>query len=213
MKKIITLIILSIILIPTIVSAEVGAGTPVGIFNDEASCLAELELNDKEGNQHATAGYYITCVEISCVNSKVQYTDKAPMLENIVCSNANKNPFIKNRQSGISGHEDLEEGKSCLMEEDDDGNVFVTTYATVNSQYNCTKTSTGENYGIPTTSSHITSTTSNNLTTSPTTAKQEENIKSPATGINTYYLALTILAVFLSGGLYIINKKNLFKKI
>ena len=51
------------------------------------------------------------------------------------------------------------------------------------------------------------------LTTSPTTAKQEENIKSPATGINTYYLALTILAVFLSGGLYIINKKNLFKKI
>lgn len=212
MKKTITLMILSIILIPTMVNAEVGAGTPVGIFNDEEPCLAELELNEAEANKNATTGYYLTCIEITCVNSKVKHTDKAPMLENVTCGNSNKNPFVISRQSGISDNGELEEGKSCLMEEDDDGNVFVTTYATVKSQYNCAKTSTGENYGVPITSSTTTPTTSN-ISTSTTTAKPEENIKSPETGINTYYLALTILAVILSGGVYIINKKNLFKKI
>ena len=204
MKRI-SILLLPIILVPVIVKADVGSGTAVGIYNDEATCLAELELNNEEENKNATEGYYLTCVEISCVDSEVKHLDRAPMNDNITCANKNKNYFIAGRQSGISGHGGLEEGTACLMEEgENEEPAFVTTYATVIYQYNCSKISTGENYGTP---------SSPPSTTTVTPDKTEEDVKSPPTGINTYYLVLAISVVLLSSGVYIINKKNLFKKI
>ena len=202
MKKIKHLIICSILLIlmiPTIVNAEVGPLTTVGLFDTIEQCRDELEKNDYSKNSNATNGYYLSCIEVSCVSNQVSHHDIDPFEEFVTCANGNKNPYVANIDSAIARDSKLTERAVCSLNEDDE-NYLQSQYATKIDQFNCLLNKDGSVY-------------SSNSTTTTTTAAPTGTDPNPQTGINTYYMVLGSTVILLSIGLYIINKKNLFKKI
>lgn len=83
-------------------------------------------------------------------------------------------------------------------------------YFTQKTFYNCSQNTGGSDYTTTTTKS---SGNDNNNNNSNNTNTPNNNEKSPNTGVEDYYLALSISAAVLIGGLFILNKKNVFKKI
>lgn len=195
MKKLKYLLIILLLIIPTIVLAEVEHDTPVRIYDTKTECEAQLELNG--ANTNATNGYYLSCIEVTCVSSKVTHADFAPLNSNVTCANGNKNPYRELIDSAIATGHGLELGATCSVD-DQDEDYLKTQYATRIDQFNCLLNRNGTAY------------TSGTVDPDEDKTKDETN---PQTGINTYYLVLGSTVVLLSTGLYIINKKNLFKKI
>lgn len=204
MKKFISILILLVLALPVVVNALVDDDTQVGLYNTLAECNERLALNDATANSQATGGYYLTCLEVTCVADEVVHNDLAPFSENVTCANGNENPFLNIRQSGITLKSGLELDSPCSYDAESEY-FFENTFATVRYQFNCVQDSSG---GIYNSTSNNTG-DNNNTSTSNNT----DEVTSPETGINTYYIALASLAIILSIGLYIINKKNLFKKI
>ncbi|MDD2409392.1 MAG: hypothetical protein PHD03_01570 [Bacilli bacterium] len=203
MKKFVSILILLILSFPVIVKAAVDENTGVGLYNTRAECETMLDQNDDLANKQASNGYYLTCLEVTCNTNIVAHNDLAPFASNVTCANGNTNPFLNITQSGITLKQGIDLGDSCSTN-DQDLNYLADTYATVLYQYNCVQDSDGGIYISPNNTSPI------NITN---TSTNSDKVKSPATGINTYYIALGSIAVILSIGLYIVNKKNLFKKI
>ena len=190
---------------PTIVNAEVNHLTDIKLVKTREACLQELALNDEEENNSATNGYYLSCIAVSCTNNQVTYDeDVAPFEENVTCANGNNNPYVNIVRSAFSDYK-LEDGAACTLTEGED-NYFNASFGTFVTQYNCLLNGDGSVYK---TSSN------NNPPGGDQTGNNSDTDKepNPKTGINTYYAVLGSSVVILSIGLYIINKKNLFKKI
>lgn len=200
MKKLKYLLITLLLIIPTTVSAKVEHDTPVRLYDTKSECEAQLELND--ANTNATNGYYLSCIEVTCVNSSVDHDDLEPLNDNVTCANGNQNPYREVIDSAIATGHKLELGATCSTD-DQDEDYLDTQYATRIDQFNCLLNRNGSSY------------TSGTVDPDPDEDKEDEtkDETNPQTGINTYYLVLGSTVVFLSTGLYIINKKNLFKKI
>lgn len=205
MKKIICLLFLLILSFPVVVNAAVDDDTPVALYTTRAECETMLDQNDDTANAQASSGYYLTCLEVTCETNSVDHNDITPFASNVTCANGNPNPFLTITQSAITLREGLDPGDSCSTN-DQDLNYLADTWATILYQYNCVQDSDGGTYTSP---NNTTNTTAN----TGTTDANGNEVKSPATGINTYYLALASIVIILSGTLYIVNKKNLFKKI
>ncbi|MDD4408073.1 MAG: hypothetical protein PHX19_03385 [Bacilli bacterium] len=201
MKKYICILIL-LLSFPVVVNATVDENTNVALYPNRTECETALEQNDDVANSQASNGYYLAGLEITCENSIVAHNPIAPFASNVICANGNLDPFLNITQSGITLRAGIEAGDSCSTN-DQDLNYLADTWATVLYQYNCVQDSDGGTY---------TSNTTTTTTTASTNTTGDE-VKSPATGIDTYYIALGLVAGILSIGLYIVNKKNLFKKI
>lgn len=201
MKKLKYLLITILLLIPTTVGAEVNSDTTVGLFDTRDECVAKLELNGS--NTNASNGYYLSCVKITCVNSSVAHDDLEPLNDNVTCANGNTNPYREIIKSGIATNHGLELGATCSTD-DQDEDYLKTQYATRIDQFNCLLNRNGSSY-----------TSGGTVDPDPDEDKDDKtkDETNPQTGIDTYYLVLGSTVVFLSTGLYIINKKNLFKKI
>jgi hypothetical protein len=202
MKKSIYLLLSLVLMLPVIVSAEVKHDTDIKLVGTREECLQELELNEDDDNKSASEGYYLSCIAVSCKNGLVSYDeDLEPFEENVTCANGNKNPYTYIVQSAFSQFE-LEENASCSLNEADE-NYFDAKFGTFVTRYNCLLNGDGSVY----------KSTSNNDTGGNPTGGNSDKEPNPQTGINTYYTVLGSSVVILSIGLYIINKKNLFKKI
>lgn len=197
MKKLKYLLIALLLIIPTTVLAEVKHDTPVKLYDTKTECEAQLELND--ANTNATNGYYLSCIEVTCLSSKVVHADLAPLNSNVTCANGNQNPYRELIDSAIATGHGLELGATCSTD-DQDEDYLKTQYATRIDQFNCLLNRNGSTY------------TSGTVDSDPDEDKTTDETN-PQTGINTYYMVLGSTVIFLSTGLYIINKKNLFKKI
>lgn len=204
MMKNIKYILASILIIstPLSVNAAVDYSTTVGIFNTDAECRSELAKNDKSINSKAATGYYLSCFAISCgVNQAVTHEDVEPFALNVTCANGNPNPYKELVYTAIIPGGDLELNRTCSIDEQDEDFVGL-QFATTLLQYNCLQTETGGIYN-----------STQNTQTTTTPVVDEGAVKNPNTSIDTYYLVLGSMVVTLSACLYVINKKNLFKKI
>ncbi len=211
MKKLIHLIAISILLSPLTVNAKVDSSTEGETFNTKAECETRLlSENDKEANKSASNGYYLTCVETTCVSSYEFYKDLAPIMSNITCENNNTDPYVV-AKSGFMKWDKINWSLNWTYTstvpcdtDPEEGAPFTDQYHATVINYNCTKKKDNTEYQVV--NNDITTTNNNNNTSN-------ENTKNPETGINTYYLVLSGTVLILSIGLYVINKKNLFKKI
>ena len=192
MKK---LLMLLIILIPVGVEAQIGPESPqAGEVASRAECLSYVAQNASETIRNAEAGFYLTCIEITCQNGTINHNDLRPILENVSCRNNNRNFRHFSDRGGAQG-ENLAEGATC-------GADFEETFVTEVFQFTCLYNANGEPYAAD-------SGTENN--TNPDHGGEANN--NPETALNTYYAVLAISIIVLAIGLYYVNKQNLFKKI
>lgn len=198
MKKKMLLTIL-LLMMPFVVYAKVDNNTEVGQHSTQVECMQDVAQNDAEANKNATTGYYLTCIKVSCVNSKVAHDDLAPLSANITCQNKNTEPWRVITQSAITAGVGLDESSDCSTNSEDE-DYLEESYFTVLYQFNCVRTISGATYNLQP-----------DVTT--TTTGGAANVDSPPTGVDTYYFVLSMIVVLLSIGLYIVNKKSLFKKI
>lgn len=202
MKK---LLISLLLIMPIGVFAKVDQNTTTTIWNvkDEADakskCTAAANQNGGNSISNATAGYYLECIEVSCTNSKNVH--KKLNTYAVSCANGNSKPNAI-IDAGAPASE-IKEGASCT-----DTGAYV--YFTQKTFYNCSQNTGGSDYTTTTTKS---SSKDNNNNNSNNTNTPNNNEESPNTGVEDYYLALSISAAVLIGGLFILNKKNVFKKI
>ena len=198
MKK---LLISLLLIMPIGVFAKVDQNTTTTIWNvkDEADaknkCIEAANQNGGTSLSNATAGYYLECIEVSCTNSKNVH--KKLNTYAVSCANGNTTPnAIIDAGAPASA---IKEGTTCT-----DTGAYV--YFTQKTFYNCSQKVGGTEY----TPSTPTNPGNKDEASSETPSNKEE---SPNTGVEDYYLALTASAVVLIGGLFILNKKNVFKKI
>lgn len=229
------LFIVLLVLLPIIVFAEVDENTLTTNWEVASEsnafdlCMNEENKNNAGELSSATTGYYLYCVKINCNNSVNVHQIDHPLRSVLHCANGNPNPKTIISSSGASG-EELKNGAACITS-------GIYAYATEKVYYNCSLTAAGEAYtpatsaptttNVPTTTvlttttkaPEETTTTSKSSTTSTvinetTTAKTPTTtVKSPDTGVEDYFLTLGGVVALLIVGLYIIDKKNIFKKI
>lgn len=205
MKKIYCLLISLILIIPMTVNANVDRDTEVRLYATPEECNQQLALNNKTVNGSAVNGYYLSCLKVSCINNRVDHDDVAPILNNVSCKNGNKTPRIVPFNSSIGEGHALIEGATCSSDPENE-NHLQTQYATKLDHYNCMLKQDNSIYGSDN--------NSNNGENNNTDDKKTDNeLENPGTGINTYYIVLGSSVLILSIGLYLVNKKNLFKKI
>ncbi|MDO4377391.1 MAG: hypothetical protein Q4C38_04550 [bacterium] len=198
MKK---LLISLLLIMPISVFAKVDQTTTTTIWNvkDEADaetkCLEAVKQNGGSSISSATAGYYLECIKVSCTNSKNVHQKLNTYA--VGCANGNKNPNAI-IDAGAPSNE-LKAGASCT-----ETGAYV--YFTQKTFYNCSQNADNSDY----TPSNPSNPGNKDDGTSNTPNNNEE---SPNTGVEDYYLALTASAAILIGGLFILNKKNVFKKI
>ena len=242
MKKVLLSILL--LIVPIYVFANISAGVDEDTqttqweiettTNAKNICMAEEDRNISSELSHATNGYYLYCIEISCVNSKNVHTIENPLSNVLSCANGNTDPKTTISSSGASGIE-LRSGATC-------SNTGIYAYATEKIYYDCSRTSGDVVFTPPTTTIAPTTTQKPTTTTAPTTTtttrpveptttieptttaelttlattvviEETTTISSPKTGVEDYFLTLGITIVTLITGIYIIDKKNIFKKI
>ena len=202
MKKLRYILLTLIMLLPTTVLALVNDTVPIlEIYDTEAQCREVLKQNVDEYKTNASTGYYLTCIKVTCFNSKITHKDLAPVLSNIKCANDNSNPLLMTLHT-ILGM-DLESGETCDEEEFIGENGSNTLYATKRLHFNCVKTADDKDF-----EGAINNNTSNN-----NNVNNGGTTNNPQTGIETYYVVLAITIALLSFGLSVVNKRNLFKKI
>lgn len=207
MKKL--LVYLAVLGMPLVVSASVAKDTPAlgDAVKDRENIkeLVEADLNKNESIKNASAGYYIEGLKISCTNSKneiLYMNDK--LSSNLTCANGNTKPYFKVIASGTTA---FENASACL----DDG---VYAYATRVSEYNCnylmaSDGTQGEEYK----KEESTTAPSTKDDVESTTTKQTGTTENANTGVEDYFLVLGIVGSALTALLYIVDKKNSFKKI
>lgn len=199
MKKVFTLLFILTLILPLSVQADVGESTMTSTWeiseeNAKNKCYAEEDKNNNSLLSKASTGWYLYCIEISCTNSLNVHNIKNPLSNKLTCSNGNTNPNVVIDSGSASKNEQLKSGATC-----DKTGVYI--YATEKLYYNCAKTSSGSTF-VPETP-----------VTTPPTSNNSGGVTSPETGVEDYYLVLGSSILIISVVLYIINKKNVFKKI
>lgn len=205
MKK---MFILGLLLVmPLAVKAEVSSNTQaIGAAADAKSQVEEsLKLN--ESIKNATNGFYIEGLEITCTNGKRVYTImNNAIASTLTCANGNTNPYYNNIVDGTSG-KSIENGSACTT----DGNE-QTLYATRIYKYDCDYLAgSTEDNKKPFSTTTTTTTKSGNK--DGDTTKDTGTTDNKETGVEDYFIALGIIGIAVTALLYVVDKKNVFKKI
>lgn len=199
---------------------------------DDAKTLCESaaeEGNRLNTNNNGEIQKYVQCVEIKCENSKIKHSTLKPFSDTITCSNGNSNPYATVSDSGVTETDtDLIEGAACTA------NGTAVAYATEVISYKCGKTYNSNNEPVdfvtpedtpedtPTEKDDSEGGNSDEGKQSSDEGKQSSDegktsnndpAKVTDTGVSDYYIALAGIAAVLGVGLYVLNKKNVFKKI
>jgi len=199
MRKIFWLITLLLIFPLVVIAAEgVGPTTPTREFETKAECESETIAKNLPGHvQNATAGWLLTCSVVSCKNSSVSYENVKEPNAIVSCANGNTNMWTDLSLNPIGAEYPI--GSSCNAEFE--GPIFTG----LRYQFDCTKLANGSPY-----------TPSDQTPTTPAPPNGNNNggtTQNPQTNISTYYAVLSVAIVVLSLALYVVNKKNVFKKM
>lgn len=236
MRKII-LSLIGLIIIPISVNAAVNGDTKVigSAIADNANIkkLCQEAEAENSGYTNASAGYYIECITIKCENSKnVHYIDNG-FSSKVTCANGNTNPrrnIVNSGADSSSGQTlSLAKNESCAPDETKlDSSTGAYAFATRLYSYDCAYNADGSAYntGEDNTSGGNTSgdntsggntsggnTSGGNKDDNPSTTTRAKDNNNPKTGIQDYYNILIPSIIVVSGTLYLVNKKNIFKKI
>lgn len=211
MKRKLLFILSLLLVIPTVVSAEITSDTQgIGAHTD-AKTQVEDQLKLNGSIKNATNGYYAEGLEIKCSNSKWTYTIMNDSIDSsLTCSNGNTNPYKNIVSDGTTG-KSISNGGTC------DGTESV-LYASRIYNYDC-KYVNGSTPGskvdftTTTTSSTTTANSGTNKDGDTTTTKATGTTDNKETGVEDYFIALGTIGVAVTALLYIIDKKNVFKKI
>lgn len=181
---------------------------------DDAKTLCESaaeEGNRLNTNNNGEIQKYVQCVEIKCENSKIKHSTLKPFSDTVTCSNGNSNPYATVSDSGVTETEtDLIEGAACTA------NGTAVAYATEVISYKCGKTYNSNNEQVDFVTPEDTPTEKDDSEGGKSDEGKTSNndpAKVTDTGVSDYYIALAGIAAVLGVGLYVLNKKNVFKKI
>ncbi len=220
-KKILLLISL---LMPVSVFAAVDGNTnSVGSAiadNAEIKNVCQNAEKENDGYTNATNGYYLECIAVKCENGKnVHYIDNS-FDNKVVCANGNKNPLKEISSSGAdklatSQVVTLAKDASCAPDTNKlDSATGAYAFATRIYSYNCAYNPDGT--AFVSSDNKDNTNTDNNTTTAVDNKKDDttkDDNKNPQTGVEDYYKVLIPAIIVISGVLYLVNKKNVFKKI
>lgn len=215
MKKILLLLICLMNVV--VVNAEVTATTP-SIGAEVASdptieSLVNAEIAKNGPLKNATKGYYIEGLSITCSTGKntITYINKK-LTTDLVCANKNANPYYNLLSSGTSS---FENGSACTSA-DNKPYAFATRVYEYDCAYVLGSGNEKEDY-VPTPapepdasnpSTDNTTKPSANNTTKPTGTTDNKD-----TGVENYFITLGSIGLVVIATLYIVDKKNVFKKI
>lgn len=207
MKK---MFILGLLLVmPLAVRAEVSSSTQaIGAAADAKPQVEEsLKLNGSIKN--ATNGFYIEGLEITCTNGKRVYTIiNSAIASTLTCANGNTNPYYNNVADGTSG-KSIENGSACTANENES-----TLYATRIYKYDCNYLAgSTEDNKKPFSTTTTTTTTTKSGNKDGDTAKDTGTTDNKETGVEDYFIALGTIGIAVTALLYVVDKKNVFKKI
>lgn len=207
MKK---MFILGLLLImPLSVRAEVTSTTQaIGAAADAKSQVEEsLKLNGSIKN--ATNGYYIEGLEITCTNGKRVYTImNNDIASTLTCANGNTNPYYNNVADGTTG-KSIENGSACTADENES-----TLYATRIYKFDCDYLAgSTEDNKKPFSTTTTTTTTTKSGNKDGDTTKDTGTTDNKETGVEDYFIALGTIGIGVTALLYVVDKKNVFKKI
>ena len=205
MKK---MFILGLLLVmPLAVNAEVSSSTQAIGASADAKTQVEESLKLNGSIKNATNGFYIEGLEITCTNDKRVYTIiNNAIASTLTCANGNTNPYYNNIADGTSG-KSIENGSACNT----DGNE-QTLYATRIYKYDCDYLAgSTEDNKKPFSTTTTTTTKSGNK--DGDTTKDTGTTDNKETGVEDYFIALGTIGIAVTALLYVVDKKNVFKKI
>lgn len=205
MKK---MFILGLLLVmPLAVNAEVSSSTQAIGASADAKTQVEESLKLNGSIKNATNGFYIEGLEITCTNGKRVYTIMNNAIANtLTCANGNTNPYYDIKADGTSG-KSIENGSACTT----DGNE-QTLYATRIYKYDCDYLAgSTEDNKKPFSTTTTTTTKSGNK--DGDTTKDTGTTDNKETGVEDYFIALGTIGIAVTALLYVVDKKNVFKKI
>lgn len=202
MKK---MFILGLLLImPLKVKAEVTSSTQAIGASADAKTQVEESLKLNGSLKNATNGFYIEGLEISCVNGTRSYTIlNEAIASSLTCSNGNTKPYYDIKADGTSG-KGIANGSSCTVNENE-GKLYATRIY----KYDCDYVagSTDDN------KIQFTTTTNSESNKDGDTSKDTGTTDNKETGVEDYFIALGTIGIAVTALLYVVDKKNVFKKI
>lgn len=205
MKK---MFILGLLLVmPLAVRAEVSSSTQAIGAAADAKPQVEESLKLNESIKNATNGFYIEGLEITCTNGKRVYTImNSAIASTLTCANGNTNPYYNNVVDGTKG-KSIENGSACTADENESK-----LYATRIYKFDCDYLagSTDDNKKPYSTT---TTTTKNSGNKDGDTTKDTGTTDNKETGVEDYFIALGTIGIAVTVLLYVVDKKNVFKKI
>ena len=206
MKKMFILGLL--LIIPLAVKAEVSSSTQAIGAAADAKPQVEESLKLNESIKNATNGFYIEGLEITCTNGKRVYTIMNSAIgSTLTCANGNTNPYYNNVADGTKG-KSIENGSACTADENESK-----LYATRIYKFDCDYLagSTDDNKKPYSTTTTTTTTKSGNK--DGDTTKDTGTTDNKETGVEDYFIALGTIGIAVTALLYVVDKKNVFKKI
>ena len=202
MKK---MFILGLLLImPLKVKAEVTSSTQAIGASADAKTHVEESLKLNGSLKNATNGFYIEGLEISCVNGTRSYTIlNEAIASSLTCSNGNTKAYYDIKADGTSG-KGIANGSSCTVNENE-GKLYATRIY----KYDCDYVagSTDDN------KIQFTTTTNSESNKDGDTSKDTGTTDNKETGVEDYFIALGTIGIAVTALLYVVDKKNVFKKI
>lgn len=202
MKKMFILGLL--LIIPLAVRAEVSSSTQAIGAAADAKPQVEESLKLNESIKNATNGFYIEGLEITCTNGKRVYTImNSAIASTLTCANGNTNPYYNNVADGTKG-KSIENGSACTADENESK-----LYATRIYKFDCDYLagSTDDN------KKPYSTTTTNSGNKDGNTTKDTGTTDNKETGVEDYFIALGTIGIAVTALLYVVDKKNVFKKI
>lgn len=196
---------ISLLLVPFMVNAAVDENQPVrgaeAASDVNIKTQVEEDLKKNESITNVVKGYYIEGFSVDCKDGKneLKYMNDR-LTTNLVCENGNKTPYINVIADGTSS---FANGSTCSA-----GETADYAYATKVLAYDCTLIDKDTDYVKPT---DPTTTTTNK--DDSTTSKQTGTTENKDTGVEDYFITLGVIGVSVTAVLYILDKKNSFKKI
>lgn len=197
---------ISLLLVPFMVNAAVDATTPSrgAEVASDANIKTDVEndLAKNESIKNVVRGFYIEGFSVDCVSGKNKLTYLNDRLSNnLVCANGNKTPYIETIADGTSSFAD---GSTCTT----DGTNYA--YATRVIKYDCLLKDDKSEYVKP---SEPATTSSNKDDDTTTSSKPTGTTENKDTGVEDYFITLGVIGASVTAVLYILDKKNSFKKI
>lgn len=197
---------ISLLLVPFMVNAAVDENQPVrgAEVASDANIKTQIEedLKKNESIKNVVKGFYIEGFSVDCVSGKNKLTYLNDRLStNLVCANGNKTPYIETIADGTSSFAD---GSTCTT----DGTNYA--YATRVIKYDCLLKDDKSEYVKP---SEPTTASSNKDDDTTTSSKPTGTTENKDTGVEDYFITLGVIGVSVTAILYVLDKKNSFKKI